>query len=417
VHQETSPSGSARIASVVPLQPKKGADHAVQPVQPFLFIDSNHAVHVLPTGNKEAQQLAADRTDKLFHYEVDTASQAIKGYVVGAAAGGSKQELSPLWNLELGSVGEQILAAAAPEHREWDHVPVHIKGDATILYKYINANMLAVATEAASPKDNSSSLSLYIMDAVTGHVLHQSHIANGARPVHLAACDNWVVMHYNNPKKTRFEITVVELYQSKADDGPWDIIFGGKVANHTKSAHHLEPPVPLQQTYIFPAGVASMGTTATKMGITPRSLIMALTTEQVFRLSKDTVLNPRRPFAPGGTKDKAGVPAQFAPTKEEVLPPYLPVVQLRPTDVLTYYHSLGQVDGIISSPTALESTSLVLTYGLDLFFTPVQSAKAYDVLSPGFNYVLLYTSVGVVVALWVVTSFWASRKALQDRWR
>jgi len=416
VHQETSPSGSARIASVVPLQPKKGVELASQTVQPFMFIDSNHAVHVLPSGNKDVLQLAAERTDKLFHYEVDTASQAIKGYVVGSAAQGSKQELSPLWNLELGSVGEKVLAAAAPEHREWEHVPVHIKGDATILYKYINANMLAVATEAVSPKDNSSALSLYVMDAVTGHVLHQSHIANGAPPVHIAACDNWVVMHYNNPKKTRFEITVVELFQSKADDGPWDIIFGGKVSNQTKSAHHLEPPVPLQQTYIFPSGVASMATTATGQGITPRSLIMALTTEHIFRLSKD-MLNPRRPYAPGVSKDKAGVPAQFAPTKEEILMPYMPVMQLKPADVLTYYQPIGQVEGIISSPTALESTSLVFCYGLDLFFTPVQSAKAYDVLSPGFNYVLLYTSVLVVLVLWVVTSFWASRKALQDRWR
>merc|ERR1712032_1179252 len=134
-------------------------------------------------------------------------------------------------------------------------------------------------------------------------------------------------------------------------------------------------------------------------------------------VSKD-VLNPRRPYIPpGGTiadKDKSAVPQQFALTKDEPIPPYAPVLPLRPQDVLTYHNPMGQVTGIVSSPTALESTSIVFTYGLDLFFTPVQTAKAYDVLSPGFNYTLLYASVGVVVTFFLVTARWAQTKALQD---
>jgi len=296
-------------------------------------------------------------------------------------------------------------------------VPVYIKGDASILYKYINANLLAVVTEDI--RDNSSALNLYAIDAVTGHIVHQSHIPGGAQPVHLVVCDNWVIMHYRNPKKTRFEIVVMEFFQAKADEGPWDILFAGKAVNQTLSAHHLETPVPLQQTYIFPAGVTALGVTATLKGITPRSIIMALTTEQIFHVSKD-LLNPRRPYqAPGGSgeKDKTAIPTQFAPTKEEALPVYQAQLPLRQTDVLTYYHTMGQVAGIISSPTALESTSLVFTFGLDLFLMPVQTAKAYDVLSPGFNYLLVYASVGLVVVVFIVTSFWAQHKALQDRWK
>merc|ERR1712113_308064 len=104
-------------------------------------------------------------------------------------------------------------------------------------------------------------------------------------------------------------------------------------------------------------------------------------------------------------KDKTAIPTQFAPTKEEALPMYQALLPLRQTDVLTYYHSMGQVTGIISSPTALESTSLVFTFGLDLFLVPVQTAKAYDVLSPGFNYALLYCSVGSVIVALVATSY------------
>lgn len=235
----------------------------------------------------------------------------------------------------------------------------------------------------------------------------------------MTACDNWVLMHYWNEKRTRFELTVVEMFESKADDGPWNILFGGKQGqNFTMSSHHMETPVPLQQTYIFPAGVTTMGVTATTKGITPRSIIMALTTDHLYSISKD-MLNPRRPYmTPGGVPDKErGVPPQFAPTKEEPVPPYAPIMPLRPTDVLTYYNPMGKVTGIASSPSALESTSLIFSYGLDLFFTPVQTAKAYDVLSPGFNYPLLYTSVGSVVAVLVVTSFWSTRRNLQERWK
>jgi len=349
---------------------------------------------------------------------VDRNSQVVQGFAVGKAAKGS--ELVPLWSIELGSVDERIVAAAAPEHREWEHVPVHIRGDASILYKYINPNMLSVVSEDVG-KSNTTSLNAYIVDSVTGHVLHQSRIVGGAAPVNLAVCDNWVLMHYWNEKRTRFELTVTELFEAKSDDGPWSILFGAKDGkSQSTSAHHLETPVPLQQTYIFPAGVTAMGVTATLKGITPRSVIMGLTTDHLFRISKD-ILNPRRPYVTStGAIDKdetRTIPSQFATTKEEPVPPYAPVMPLRPTDVLTYYNPIGKVTGIASAPTALESTSLVFSYGLDLFFAPVQTAKAYDVLSPGFQYGLLYASVGTVFGGLVISSVVASRKTLSDRWK
>jgi hypothetical protein len=415
LHQEDGPSGGASIVSMMPL-PRKGKQ-ALSSVWPIIAYDSKQKVHTYPTSSEEASQIMEENADRLFHYEVDGVAQVVQGYAIGKKGAG--HELVRLWNLELGSVGERLLAAGAPEHREWDHVPVHIKGDASILYKYINANLLAVVSEDIH-SDNSTALNLYALDSVTGHVLQQSRIPGGTGPVHLVVCDNWIIMHYRNPKRTRFELFVMEFFQAKADDGPWDILFGGRqLGNTTKSAHHLETPVPLQQTYIFPSGVTSLGVTATLKGITPRSIIMALSTDHVFRVSKD-VLNPRRPYADksvGGDKEKGSLPAQFAPTKEEPIPPYSPLLPVRPTDMLSYYNPVGQVDGIVSSPTALESTSLVFCFGLDLFFIPVQTAKAYDVLSPGFNYLLLYASVGLVVSLWIVTAFVANRKALQDRWR
>jgi len=412
LHKETFKTGS-QVISVIPLAPQPG-----DKVMPFLIVDSNKQVTVMPPNWPSLE----DHTERLFHYEVDRVSQDIRGYAMTKTE--KSRHLTKIWNLELASVGEQIVAAAAPSHQEWDHVPVHIKGDASILYKYVNGNLLAVASEDVASKGNASSLNLYMMDAVTGHVVHQSRVPGGSQPVHLAVCDNWVVMHYWNKKKTRFEVTVVELFEAKPDDGPWNIVFGGRLgANQTKSAHYLDTPVALQQTYIFGGGgVNSIGVTSTLKGITPRSLIFALSTDHVLRVSKD-VLNPRRPLpanqagGAGGPSAERTIPSQFAATKEEQLMPYQPLLPMKLTEVMTHYNPVGQVQGIISSPTALESTSLVFCYGLDLFFTPVQTARAYDVLSPGFNYKFLYASVLVVLTLAIVTTYIAQYKALQDRWK
>lgn len=408
LHKESMPT-EVEIVSVLLLQRKGKKGEQVKAILPLLLIDNKNELYILPKDAPELQESAGN----VFHYEVDSVKQVVQGFAIDRTEGGSvSKHLVPLWNLELASLGEKILATATPEHREWDHVPVHIKGDASILFKYINPNLLSLVSE--DPKGN---LNLYALDAVTGHVLHQSSIAGGTGPVHMVACDNWVVVHYRNAKRTRFEILVTEFFQPRSDDGPWEILFPGKQANHTKSAHQLDMPVPLQQTYIFPAGVTSMGVSATLKGITPRSILMALTTDHIFRISKD-ILNPRRPFAPGtAPEDIKPLAKQFAPTKDEPLMPYASMIPLKSTEVMNYYHALGKVTGIVSSPTALESTSLVFSFGLDLFFMPVQTAKAYDVLSPGFNYLLLYGSVGSVVLVFVVTSVWAQRRALQDRWK
>jgi len=408
LHREATPEG-ASIISIMEIPLKVGRR---QQVRPLLIVDDAHNSHTMPA-SAVSSDLLEDSPNRLFHYEVDRVASSVQGFVIGKP-GTSPNKLMPLWNVELGSVGQKILTSTTPAHREWDNVPVYIKGDASILYKYINDNMLALASVDTLHKGNMSSLNVYAMDTVTGHVLHQSRIVGGSAPVHLVACDNFMVMHYWNLKKTRFEITVIELFQAKADDGPWNILFGQSSVNRSMSAHYLETPVPLQQTYIAPAGVTSLGVTATLKGITPRSIIMALTTDHILRVSKDQ-LNPRRPYTTGN-KDSA-VPPQFAPTKDEIVPPYAPVMAMRPTDVLSHYNTIGRVEGIVSSPTALESTSLVFCYGLDLFFTPVQTARAYDVLSPGFNYRLLYASCGAVGALFFVTTYIARYKALQERWK
>jgi len=52
---------------------------------------------------------------------------------------------------------------------------------------------------------------------------------------------------------------------------------------------------------------------------------------------------------------------------------------------------------IITIPTNFESTSLVLSFGHDMFFTKVAPENPYDILDDDFNYVALIVSVVVAM--------------------
>ncbi len=72
---------------------------------------------------------------------------------------------------------------------------------------------------------------------------------------------------------------------------------------------------------------------------------------------------------------------------------------------------------IVSAPTLLESTSLVIAYGLDVYQTLRRPSETFDVLSDDFNHpALLATIVGLIVAIYVVDHF-AKRKLLAEAWK
>lgn len=105
-----------------------------------------------------------------------------------------------------------------------------------------------------------------------------------------------------------------------------------------------------------------------------------------------------------------------ADEKEEMLIPYAPAI---PDDRRLFYSYNLQILGvkrIVSSPALLESTSLVLAYGLDMYFTPAAPSKQFDVLSEDFSKAqLLLTIAGLVVGI-VVTRPMVRRKRVNGLW-
>eukprot|EP00922_Rhytidocystis_sp_ex-Travisia-forbesii_P059157 GHVS01087685.1.p1 GENE.GHVS01087685.1~~GHVS01087685.1.p1 ORF type:complete len:893 (-),score=196.51 GHVS01087685.1:100-2778(-) len=331
--------------------------------------------------------------------------------------------LQPRWNVDLSGSSQVVAGSAMPLHSAWGNVPVLVQGDATIMYKYINPNMLvllATPTSASAPAHISAEAvprgSVYAVNLIDGSIVFSETLPEGAAlPANLLVCENVIIVHYWNIFSVRYEIHVIELYDADKDKGPWSLLFS--TTRHHRSvlsSFDLHRPVAYSRTYVCAAAFRAASVTSTKQGVTPRAVIAAVASQQILSVPL-RMLSSRRPL----THDAQGRPATplTAAEKEEGLPPYRAVLPLPSTDVISYYLQVMFVRGIRTDPTELESTSTVFAFGLDLFFSPVQPAHGYDVLSSQFNYGLLTAAVSVIVVGLFVTGRMARKNSLNFRWK
>ncbi|XP_078741707.1 ER membrane protein complex subunit 1-like, partial [Lampetra fluviatilis] len=102
---------------------------------------------------------------------------------------------------------------------------------------------------------------------------------------------------------------------------------------------------------------------------------------------------------------------------EEGLIPYSPELPLPTEWNINYNQSVAQVRAVHTSPTGLESTCLVVAYGLDVFQTRVHPSRMFDVLKDDFDFVLIGSVlVGLLLAS-ALTRRLAQVKGLNAAWR
>jgi hypothetical protein len=79
------------------------------------------------------------------------------------------------------------------------------------------------------------------------------------------------------------------------------------------------------------------------------------------------------------------------------------------------FRQVANVKRIVTAPSLLESTSLVFTYGLDLFWTRVSPSGTFDVPTENFNKVQLVLIIVALALAIVVTKPMVQRKRLRER--
>eukprot|EP01068_Selenidium_serpulae_P011406 Selendium_serpulae@DN5655_c0_g1_i1.p2 len=303
------------------------------------------------------------------------------------------------WSIDFKPTGEKVIGMASVVHGEFGNTPTVVRANVSLLYKYVNKNLIAVVTEA------SMGMNLYLINAIGGSVVFLTVLPDGAAlPLHLMLHDNFALVHYWNYLAVHYELHTVELFDAETDKGVFDLVFSkSRDHNLTISSHDLKPPAAFSQTYISPGGIRAWGATVSNEGITPRSLILALSTNKILAIPGKFVTGRRT--VPKGKDTTDG-------------PPYAALLPSAPKEILSSVFEVWHTRGIASFPTHKESTCILFTFGLDLFSRPMAPAQEYDSLNPTLGWVAntIVLVVGVYFVV-IVTTKMASNKQVKSRWQ
>ena len=157
-------------------------------------------------------------------------------------------------------------------------------------------------------------------------------------------------------------------------------------------------------SFVVENGVSALGVTTTHAGITSREILVSFEHGILQGLSRK-FLDPRRP-----------VTALTAEQKEEGLFPYFPAMPIHGPLVITYYLQVLGIERIQSISTNLESTSVIVVSGIDIFSTKRTPSKPFDTLSSDFAYMQLVASMVVLSVAVFVTDRAVQSKSIKEAW-
>jgi ER membrane protein complex subunit 1 len=158
-------------------------------------------------------------------------------------------------------------------------------------------------------------------------------------------------------------------------------------------------------SFVIENGVSAIGVTTTHAGITSREILVSFEHGMLQGLSRK-FLDPRRPV--GGLT---------AEEKEEGLVPYFPAMPTHGPLVVTYFLQVLGINRIQSIATNLESTSVIVASGIDIFCTKRTPSKTFDTLSPDFSYLQLIASIAVLSLGVLLTDRAVESKRVREAWQ
>ena len=289
-------------------------------------------------------------------------------------------------------------------------------GDRNVLYKYLNPNLLLITALLVE----ASAVTFYILDAATGAVLHSTtHTGVDTNlPIASIVSENWFayslfsesssvsqdVSETGQQNLKGYQLVISEFYESPYPNDRGPLGSSSNYSSISASARDedttYDSPYVLSQTFLIPGPISSMSVTSTLQGITTRSLLCVLPDMKSLVSISRAFIDPRRPVDRDATAAEA----------EEGLFRYNPMLDFEPKWILNHKRELLSISHIITSPSLLESTSLVFAFGdLDLFSTRVAPIGAFDLLGKGFSKLqLVLTVVALGVGTMVVAPFVSS---------
>lgn len=299
-----------------------------------------------------------------------------------------------------------------------------VLGDRNVLYKYLNPNVLLITALGTA----ASTATFYILDSASGAVIHSATHAGVdiSLPIASTVSENWFayslfsetsslsqdVSEIDQQKLKGYQLVVSELYESPYPNDRGSLETSSNYSStspaFTDEDGTYDAPHVLSQTFLIPGPISSISVTSTLQGITTRSLLCVLPDTNALVSISRAFLDPRRPVGRDAT----------AAEMEEGLFKYSPMLDFEPKWILTHKRELMSISEVVTSPSLLESTSLVFAFGdVDLFLSRVSPIGAFDLLGKGFSKLqLVLTVVALAVGTTVVAPF-VRKKQIDGTWK
>ncbi|KAI9879257.1 MAG: hypothetical protein M1830_009117 [Pleopsidium flavum] len=316
------------------------------------------------------------------------------------------------------AAGERILSAVGRPR----HDPVaslgKVLGDRSVMYKYLNPNLLLITAVS----DSSATATFYLVDSISGEILYStSHTGvDTTRSITSTISENWFTYSLwgdvsdsstAHSSSKGYHLVLAELFESSIpnDRGPL-----GSSPNSSSiypsftTDADIPKPHAVAQAFLVQEEISNMAVTSTRQGITSRSLLCTLPASNAIVAIPRHVLDPRRPIDRDPTSAEA----------EEGLFRYSPVIEFDPKWYITHKREVMGIQKVITSPSLLESTSLVFAFGNggDVFGTRIAPSQAFDILGKGFGKVQLIGTVLALAAGVTLLAPMVRRKQIDARW-
>uniref|UniRef100_A0A8C3GP43 ER membrane protein complex subunit 1 n=1 Tax=Cairina moschata TaxID=8855 RepID=A0A8C3GP43_CAIMO len=154
----------------------------------LLLIDDEYKVTAFPATKNVLRQLE-EIAHSIFFYLVDAEQGSLSGFRL-------KKDLTTeeIWEVFISPEVQKIVAVKGKRSNEHVHSQGRVMGDRSVLYKSLNPNLLAVVTESTDTHHERTFVGIYLIDGVTGRIIHSSVQKKAKGPVHMVHSENWVVV-------------------------------------------------------------------------------------------------------------------------------------------------------------------------------------------------------------------------------
>ena len=347
------------------------------------LLDTDQVIHIFPDSYTPLPDT------RIFMYTADAQRGEISGHQFVSSGVGPFRH-TPTWSFVLPPEREELVHLSVKNSRDSIYANARVLSDRSVLYKYLNPHLAVLVTE--SRNERKPCVGVYVLDGVSGRVVHQLHHANARSTVPPILAENWLAYQLVNLKEKRQELAVLEMYE-------------GKVLNNATAWTSFSNVnvIFLSHSFILPGELYSMAVTSTHRGITPKDIILGFSNGQLFSLPKSFV-EPKLP------RELSSAPSPDPPRPPS---PQIPMSYQR---VINYNKSIDRLREIIVVPAELESTCSVLAYGLDIYHTHSSPSKSFDKLAQDFGYALIIGVLGLFLVGSLVGSKISAYRGTSQNW-